>query len=80
MADNAGGLEVGHIAAIACSGVLVLVLLAVASLVFVYLYHRKLLCFKRSTVVRRPRIYTQDEIEKGLSRKRRLQVRIKVLF
>lgn len=80
MADNGGGLQVGHIAAIACSSVLVLVVLAIVSLVFVYLYHRKLLCFKRSTVVPRPKIYTQDEIEKGLTRKRRLQVRIKLLF
>lgn len=77
MADNAEGLQVGHIVAIACSGVFVLILIAVVSLILVYIYHRKLFCFKRRAVVRRPKIYTQEEIEKGLTRKRRLQVRYK---
>ena len=75
MADSESDLQVGHIVAIACSGVLVLVVIAVVSLIFVYVYHRKLFCFKRRAVVRRPKIYTEEEIEKGLSRKRRLQVR-----
>lgn len=78
MADSEGGLQVGHIVAIACSGVFVLIVIAVVSLMVVYIYHRKLFCFKRRAVVRRPKIYTQEEIEKGLARKRRLQVRTRI--
>ena len=70
---QSGSLEVGHIVAIVCAGVFFLVLMAVGSLCVVYVYHRNMLCFRRRRISKRPHIYSQGDLEKGLQRKRRLK-------